>query len=309
MLFFIISGNKLYINIAIKMFSRTSNKTYVYKSIWYDLIVTLELLQDTEFSQLSVSKYVDEHVAHLINKAKIVKIEHKITKTQYTICENFYLNSRNYIYGSTHINQIIMDTSYDCSTLFDGTNITNRGICVFKSYNAAFYSELPSNYTGKWNVYKRRTGTLQSTYNIVNGKRHGEYINFQLDGKSIEYQTNYINNIENGERLTYFSDTLIKYETILNNKKNGLVIYFEYPTKYIISKCIYENDSIIQTIEDNSNKKYELTEKDLLFIKNTEKKYRNNCAKKWLEESLINYTCLSREFRELEFLLNQYKEK
>ena len=123
------------------------------------------------------------------------------------------------------------------------------GITVFKSYESAFYSEIPLHYTGDWYVFRKSTGVLQSLYKMRNGMKHGKCVKYQQDGISIEVETHYVDNYETGDKLSYFNDCLIAFETVRNFKRDGLVIYFKYPSGEILSKSMYQNGRMVERLD------------------------------------------------------------
>lgn len=223
---------------------------YLYKSIQRDWVVTMEILPDTVFAKVYTTATDDDmHREHLINKTKIVKIEHKLSNMTKNTLDTFYFQSR---LGQKSppiaVGQIICDSNFNADKSYHADHKIAGGITVYKSYEGAFYSEIPLYFDGDWYGFRRNNGILQSVCKMRNGQKHGKYITYQQDGISIETETQYENGYETGDRLTYFGDVLIRFETMVKGKRDGLVMYFKYPSGEIASKCIYQNNQLTERI-------------------------------------------------------------
>ena len=103
------------------MFKKTTKiSECVYKSVHRDWIVTLERLPDTVFAKLYTTTTDDDmYREHLINKAKIVKIQHKQTNEQKeSIVPFYYQSSLTRMCGSGTVNQIIYDECFDDKLMY-----------------------------------------------------------------------------------------------------------------------------------------------------------------------------------------------
>lgn len=234
------------------LFTNKSVKQFVYKSIDYDWIMTFEVLPETQFlnNTLEYSKIDNEYVEQIINKAKLIKIEHKISKKQQNKFDKFYYQ---YGKGRQYLTVIIGDIVEYKRFIKAGYHDEIDGIFVYKSYDAAYYSQMPRNYTGMWFKYCKLLGVLQMSCQVQNGKKHGKSTIYNIDGETPELETSYINGDETGCRFCYFKtftkNVLIKIENVVNSKRNGVVIYFNCQDGSLISKYEFENDKIIRKYE------------------------------------------------------------
>lgn len=231
------------------MFFNNRKSECVYKSVCKNWIVTLEILPDTKFANLKVTKFNDNFTEHLINKAKIIKIEHKLTKQQINQIDRFYFQSAlGCAYGSININQIVEDVNFNPDKKYDHNHDILGGIKVYKSYEGAYYSEVPTNYTGEWKVFRKSNGILYKQLSLINGEKNGVCTIFQQDGINIETKLNYSNNFQIDSKLLYFSNVLVKFELTDLKLCDKVVIYFNYPSGSISSKCIWEKTRLVEKI-------------------------------------------------------------
>lgn len=126
---------------------------------------------------------------------------------------------------------------------------------------------------------KNETATIISFYpnektaiqfNLVNGGTDGQFTINNNEGK-IEYQSNYTNNVLNGERIEYYSSgNIYKKERFKNNSYDGLQEYFTEDSKPWISSeykndqlhgntLIYKEGKLIVTKKYNSNELVEIS--------------------------------------------------
>ncbi len=233
-------------------FTKKSVQQFVYKSIDHDWIMTFEVLPETQFlnNALKNSNINDEYIEQNINKAKLIKIEHKISKKQLNEFDKFYYQFGK---GKQYLFVIIGEIIEYKRFIRAGYHDEIDGIFVYKSYDAAYYSQMPRNYTGMWFKYCKLLGVLQISYEVQNGKKHGKSTIYNIDGETPELETSYINGYETGCRFCYFKtctkNILIKIENVINSKRNGVVIYFNCQDGSLMSKYEFKNDKIIRKYE------------------------------------------------------------
>lgn len=209
---------------------------YLYKSVNRDWIVTFETFPDTiirHYSHIVPSKFIENRTLFTADKLKVVNITHKTTNKNSESIDFYYQSPLYNKYGiiKLKLNDIIIENVFERTKENDGL----YGIHVVKTYETAYLYEAPTNYTGKMSIYRRVDGTLQATYYMVNGKKHGLYTSYQTNEVDIDRQTNYIDGREYGVRNTYFGISPFRNQIVLSEKiKNGRVIEktrFDYNPK------------------------------------------------------------------------------
>ena len=103
---------------------------------------------------------------------------------------------------------------------------------------------------GKWLFYHLDGKSIMSEENYENGKLHGVYKTFFIDGKPTEI-TSYKNGLLDGNYKKYSIKGFLYQEfNYANGKLNGMAIYYSRKTGDLIKKGPFKNDLRVGTWEN-----------------------------------------------------------
>jgi antitoxin component YwqK of YwqJK toxin-antitoxin module len=150
-----------------------SDKEHVFKSCSREWIVILEKLEDTHTNENRCDIVDPLYAKFRANKLKVVNIIHKFKNQEIDKIQNSVYSDKKITYKK---GEVIEDENFNVNI----ENVCAPGIHYFKSKEAAFYYEIPDNYTGRYNQWYQ------------NGQRYIECVfkNGKLDGLYKEWHGN-----------------------------------------------------------------------------------------------------------------------
>jgi antitoxin component YwqK of YwqJK toxin-antitoxin module len=267
-----------------------TNEGYAFKSCSAEWIVILKKLEDTKTNESRVDVKNSIYAKFRANKLFVVDIIHKLTDQTTNEITNSVYTYRKITYKKGEIVEI-----YDFDTNLN--DICSSGIHYFQKADAAFYYELPVNYTG---LYKEwyDNGQLEIECAYKNGILNGTYQLWYGNGQ-LEMECTYKDGKKDGLRRKLYENGQLKVEcTYKDGKYDGL--YKEwFPNGQLKVECTFKDglckkwDTDDQLIQECTYKSGEL----------------DGLCKMWHENGQLIQECTYKDGKTNDQLESEFVEK